>query len=289
MILDDGIGCENLSQFFAMGNSIIRKTFAIGCKNIGFLGSTSVIEPNKVLILSKKNNNNNIKSIKYNSLDHYETLNEINKKDNDYKKIDDTKFFETDVSGDIQLIINTNKDMITEGSIKIYESILKKQGTIIIMALSTESFNNLCELTINDNVFMKKLTLISKEINKVNFYKNKKSMKEGTWINIFENNFKPLIFQTKLIKLNNKEYFKEKCYANEIKEENLISTQYLWASGSGLKFNDNFNESKQKEEVIGNFICKFYFLDQILWENLCKDTLDVADKRSIIFQYCYCR
>ena len=287
MILDDGIGCENLSQFFAMGNSIIRKKFAIGCKNIGFLGSTSVIEPNKVLILSKKNNNNNIKSIKYNSLDHYETLNDINNDivDNDYKKIDDTKFFETDVSGDIQLIINNNKDMLTEGSIKIYESILKKQGTIIIMTLSIESFNNLCELTIDAKKFMKRLTLISKEINKVNFYKNKKSMKEGTWINIFDNNFKPLIFQTKLIKLINKEYFEEKCYANEIKDENLISTQYLWASGSGLKFIDNFNESKQKEEIIGNFICKFYFLEQTLWENLCKDTLDVADKRSIIFNF----
>ena len=74
MILDDGTGCDNLSQFFAMGNSIIRKSFAIGCKNIGFLGSTSVIEPKKVLILSKKNNSNNIKTIKYNSFDHYNTV-----------------------------------------------------------------------------------------------------------------------------------------------------------------------------------------------------------------------
>uniref|UniRef100_A0A6C0H0N9 Fibronectin type-III domain-containing protein n=1 Tax=viral metagenome TaxID=1070528 RepID=A0A6C0H0N9_9ZZZZ len=285
IMLDDGLGCENLSQFFAMGNSIIRKRFTIGCKNIGFLGSISVIEPNKVLLLSKKNNNNNVKTIKYNSSDHYETLNHIDKIDNDYKKIDDTKFFETDVSGDIQEIINSNKDFITEGSIKLYESILKKQGTIIIMLLSTDIFNNLCELTIDDKKFMKRLTLISKEINKVNFYKNRKSMKEGEWINIFENNFKPIIFQTKLIKLNNKEYFEENCYANEIKKENLISTQYIWAAGSGLKFIDNFNESKQKEEVIGNFICKYYFLEQKFWENFGKPALDVANKRSIIFNF----
>ena len=285
MILDDGTGCDNLSQFFAMGNSIIRKSFAIGCKNIGFLGSTSVIEPKKVLILSKKNNSNNIKTIKYNSFDHYNILNEISKIDNDYKKINDPSFFETDVSGDIRSIIDMNKHLITESSLKLYDSILKEQGTILIMVLSTDSFTNLCELTIDDTKFMKRIILVSKEVDKVNFYKNKKSIKEGKLIDIFNNKFKPLIFETKFIKFNTTEYFEENCYANEIKKENLISTQYIRSGGSGLKFNDDINESNQKKEIIGNFICKFYFLEQTFWENLGKPALDAANKRSIIFNF----
>lgn len=284
LIIDNGKGCDNLSQFFAMGNSIIRKRFAIGCKNIGFLGSISVIEPEEVLILSKISTSNNKKTIKYFSRAHYEILNEIDKINNDYRRIDDTKYFETDILGDIDNILINNEKYITSNSFELYKNINKKEGTLIILKLSNTSFETLCNITIDDNIFMNKIIFMSKEIDKINFYKNKENKKPSKYIDILNNDYKPLIFEIKFIECNGKKYFEENIYINDKKKDNLIARNYLLAMSNGIKLLDNFNETKQVINTIGSFICKYQFLNQVYWDNLGKP-LDAGIKRSLIYDF----
>jgi hypothetical protein len=285
MIFDNGDGCEKPPQLLGIGDSILKKESKIGCKNIGFVGSSAILEPIEYLILSKVETNKNIRSLRYNSGEHYKQLDNMKTVKNDYRKIDQNldNLIIKEISEDIYQLINDNIKYISESSLKLVEHLKKNKGTVIILQLSRDSYENLINATINNQVFMTKLILMSKKIDNINFYENKVTKKNGKYIDILNNSYKPLVFDVTYFQKDNKRYFEEKIYANERSDDTLITTNYLLSSSKGICGSDVKIDFK-KDNIIGNFVCKYQFMNQREWEEIGKP-YEAANKRSLIYDF----
>jgi hypothetical protein len=291
LIMDDGIGSDNPESFFGIGNKVIKKKGSIGCKNIGLLASVTVIEPISVMILTKKENDKNIRRYLYKVQEHHKELDDLSiKYNNDYKKIDDSKLFDPFIEGDFNDFISENKNFISNDSYELFENIKKNRGTSILLKFTEEMYNRLCNKTIyekdeegNNNSFIHNLSTMTRDIDKVKFFNNKIEIKKEPYQDILYQGYKPIIIETNFIQVDNKKYFERNIYINEKNHNNhVLSTYFHIQSNNSLREVEKV--SYKSENIIGNFIINYYFYEQNFWENLLKK-LGANRKRSIIYDF----
>ena len=271
--VDNGEGCDNLTKFFSIGDSVQRKENKIGCKNTGFLASLVVLQPTITYILSKSKLNTNKKTLKYSMKLHFDEIKKLNSiYMNDYKRIKDNIFFESDVGNEIEMILKRIECNINKKVMDLINCILlcQQTGTIIINEMSSMSIMN----NMNENKYYSKLAFKSPTVDMINFYNNNVIIDKPLYNDILNTIYKPLLLNIKCYKLNEK-------YIFEIEFNNIKIIKYF--NGTNMTQNPpNYNDYK----YIGAFDLGYIVMNKKKWDEIGDGCLTAGDKRNIIYDFC---
>lgn len=295
LISDNGEGSDDPLRFFNLGTKLIKKEKnKIGKKNIGFLGTTGTLIPESILILTLKKDEENVKSLKYKSGEHIQKIKDIDKAkedERDYKQIQIGKFFEHSVFGSWNSFIEKNNLYISESTKNIYKKISNnlESGTIILFKLTNTQYiqiDNIITCTNNDDndiSFIKKISITTKKINMINFYKNGKTINKNTYIDILNSKYQTIIGNYTFIKNDS-----ENCYlCKEVIMTDIyeFTTNYIKISlitnRSDLIDKNKYEELIENEEFLGDIDIGYQLWNEDEWNKLDFETND--GKRLLIY------